>query len=100
MHRLRDKLADEPVAVIHISAAPIQEGFEQAEGVQQPLYTALIKKVSHQLEASPTTITVLGMQTLSVMQGCLCCLVSSLGQTILACQGSVVALVADIVLHC
>ncbi len=51
LYRLEEKPTDAAVAEVNMCAAPTPEGYQQPEGVQHPLYAALIKKVSQKADS-------------------------------------------------
>jgi len=55
--RLEEKPVDAAVAEVNMCAAPTPEGYQQPEGVQRPLYAALVRKVSQQAQAKNLIFT-------------------------------------------
>jgi len=49
--RFEEKPIDAAVAEVNMCAAPTPEGYQQPEGVQRPLYAALIKRVSQRVDS-------------------------------------------------
>ena len=49
--RLEEKPVDAAVAEVNMCAAPTPEGYQQPQGMQPPLYAALIKKVSRKADS-------------------------------------------------